>query len=144
MITKPQMRFIATTSDKLTSISIRTGQLIFCLDTRVIYLDTSSKIRTSYQSIMTVKDDDTRKNMKYPIEGYYYVRTENALWSYFDGLWVQMTGQKSNLIFSDEGLPAEGEKETLYVENTSLYRWNDITNSYEQISGNANWEDIDN
>lgn len=79
MITKPTMRFIATTSDKLTSITKRVGQLIFCLDTKVIYLDTSTKTRTSYNSIITLIDDAQRKALKNPLEGYYYVRTENAL-----------------------------------------------------------------
>ena len=33
-----------------------------------------------------------------------------------------MTGQKSNLVFSDSGLPVAGENETLYVEDTAIYR----------------------
>ena len=50
MATKPSMRFISTTSDKLSTIEVNAGQLIFCSDTRVIYLDTDK--RTSYQAII--------------------------------------------------------------------------------------------
>lgn len=53
-----------------------------------------------------------------------------------------MTGQKSNLIFSDGGLPVEGEDETLYVQETTLYRWNSTTNEYDTIVGGAIWEDL--
>lgn len=48
-----------------------------------------------------------------------------------------MTGQKSNLVFSDSGLPSEGENEVLYVEATTLYRWNSLTNSYDEIGGGS-------
>jgi uncharacterized membrane protein len=77
MATKPSMHFIATTSDKLESIAIVAGQLIFCLDTRVIYLDTDK--RTSYQAIINVVDEETRQAIESPLEGYYYVRKENTL-----------------------------------------------------------------
>ena len=63
-------------------------------------------------------------------------------WNYYNGLWTQMTGQKSNLIFSDGGLPVEGEDETLYVQETTLYRWNSTTNEYDTIVGGAIWEDL--
>lgn len=141
MANKVIMKFIATTTKKLDDIKIKDGQLIFTTDERNIYLDTTSK-RTPYADIMTIVDEETRQNLPSPIDGFYYVRKENALWSYFHGLWTQMTGQKSNLQFVDEGLPAEGRNETLYVEQTTLYRWNSITNSYDQIVGGANWEDL--
>ena len=135
------MKFIATTSDKLDKIGLKAGQLIFTTDDRAIYLDVDGK-RTTYADIMTIVDDATRQAMKSPIEGFYYVRRENALWNYYNGLWTQMTGQKSNLVFSDGGLPSEGENEVLYVEATTLYRWNSLTNSYDEIGGGSAWEEI--
>lgn len=134
------MKFIATTSDKIDKIGLKPGQLIFTTDDRVIYLDTD-KGRTSYADIMTIVDEATRQSIKSPIDGFYYVRKENALWNYYNGLWTQMTGQKSNLVFSDSGLPAEGVKETLYVEDTAIYRWNELTQSYDYVGG-ASWEDL--
>jgi hypothetical protein len=39
-------------------------------------------------------------------------------------------------------LPVEGEDETLYVQETTLYRWNSTTNEYDTIVGGAIWEDL--
>ena len=74
---KPSMHFIATTTDKLGSIEVKAGQLIFCSDTRIIYLDTN--VRTSYQAIINVVDEETRQAIESPLEGYYYVRKQNTL-----------------------------------------------------------------
>jgi len=134
------MKFIATTSDKLEKIGLKPGQLIFTTDDRVIYLDTDVK-RTTYAAIMTIVDENTRQSLSSPIDGFYYVRKENALWNYYNGLWTQMTGQKSNLVFSDSGLPVAGENETLYVEDTAIYRWNELTHSYDCVGG-ASWENL--
>jgi len=134
------MKFIATTSDKLDKIGLKPGQLIFTTDDRVIYLDTDVK-RTTYAAIMTIVDENTRQSLSSPIDGFYYVRKENALWNYYNGLWTQMTGQRSNLVFSDSGLPVTGENETLYVEDTAIYRWNELTHSYDCVGG-ASWEDL--
>lgn len=77
MATKPSMHFIATTSDKLGSIAVQAGQLIFCSDTRVMYLDTDK--RTSYQAIINVVNEETREAIESPLEGYYYVREDSTL-----------------------------------------------------------------
>lgn len=82
MASKPSMRFIATTSDKLETIELKAGQLIFCQDTRAIYLDTDKRV--SYQQIITVVDEETRESLPSPVNGFYYVRKNNTLWSYFD------------------------------------------------------------
>ena len=47
------MKFIATTSNKVESIKVASGQLIFSRDDRVIYLD-SDLGRTSFQQIITL------------------------------------------------------------------------------------------
>lgn len=118
MAAKPSMKFIATTSDKLGTINIEAGQVIFCSDTRVIYLDTDK--RTSYQAIINVVDEETRQAIVTPLQGYYYVMSDNTLWSYFD-TWVQMTGHSSSLIFVDS-LPVEGEEDVIYVVVDKMYR----------------------
>ena len=132
------MKFIATTSDKLDKILLKSGQLIFTTDDRTIYLDTDK--RTTYAAIMTIVDDETRRNLPSPIEGFYYVRKENALWNYVNGTWIQMTGQQSNLQFKDGSLPAQGEQNILYVDGIALYRWNSIANRYDMVGG-VDWKD---
>lgn len=134
MATKPSMKFIATTSDKLGTIDIVAGQVIFCRDTRVIYLDTN--VRTSFQAVINVVDDETRQAIENPLEGYYYVRKENTLWSYF-GQWVQITGKDSSLIFVDGDLPEEGEVNKIYVDDDTMYRWNATTLQYYSIAGGS-------
>ena len=138
MATKPSMRFISTTSDKLANIEIKAGQLIFCSDIRVIYLDTD--VRTSYQAIINVVNEATRAAIVSPIEGYYYVREENTLWSYF-GEWVQITGQNSSLIFVDGSLPQQGRENVIYVKDDEMYRYDADLNDYYQITGGNKWED---
>ena len=137
MASKPSMKFISTTSDKLNTIPVNAGQLIFVSDTRVIYLDTD--VRTTYQAVINVYDDATRRAIETPIEGYYYTRQENVLWSYF-GSWVQITGQDSNLVFADEELPYVGEDNKIYVHNDTMYRWDNINAEYYSVSGGNSWE----
>ena len=141
-MSKPIMRFIATTKAKLNTIPKRAGQLIFVVDDRAIYLDIDFKNRTTYQAIISVINEETRQNIVSPIEGFYYVREDETLWSYFNGTWAQVIGKNNSVVFADDGLPATGEREALYIEDTTLYRWNDITNSYEVITTQIDWEDI--
>lgn len=137
MAAKPNMKFISTTSDKLNSIEIVAGQLIFCSDTRVIYLDTDK--RTTYQAIINVVDEETRQAIETPVQGFYYIEKENTLWSYFDA-WVQLTGQDSSLVFVDS-LPAQGEVNIIYVMTNQLYRWDTLSHSYYSVGGSSvDWE----
>lgn len=131
---KPIMHFISTTSDKLESIEVKAGQLIFISDKRIMYLDTDK--RTSYQAIISVVDEDTRQNLRLPVEGFYYVLSDNTLWSYFNDTWAQITGkaESSNVVIADDELPSQGDKNILYVNDTTLYRWDDTTNSYNPIT----------
>ena len=76
---KPTMKFIATTKAKLNTIEKEAGQMIFVIDDRAIYLDMSETERTTYQSIITIINEETMKNIVSPIEGFYYVRQENTL-----------------------------------------------------------------
>ena len=74
------MKFIATTSEKISSIPIISGQLIFSRDDRIIYLD--SDVRTSFQQIITVDKDKTRLELVNPIQGFYFINETKVLWNY--------------------------------------------------------------
>ena len=141
-MSKPVMRFIATTKEKLKTISIKPGQLIFVVDDRAIYLDIDFNNRTTYQAIISVINEEARQHIVSPIEGFYYVRQDETLWSYFNGTWAQVLGKNSSLVFSDDGLPTTGERNALYVEDTTLYRWNDQTNRYDIITAQVDWENL--
>ena len=131
------MKFIATTSDKVDSIPIVSGQLIFSRDDRVIYLDTD--VRTSFQQIITLIDDDQRLAIQFPLQGYYFVKGTKILWTYENGKWIQITEPpKQEVVY---GLPDVGEENVLYMEGTKLYRWDKLSNSYIEM-GIQIWEAI--
>lgn len=140
--TKPIMRFIATTKDKVDTIRKIAGQLIFVTDDRTIYLDTNDNKRTIYQSIISVINESTREAIESPVEGFYYVREDNSLWSYFNSTWGVIIGENANVVFPDNGLPETGVKKTLYVDNATLYCWNSDLNQYEIVKGRIDWEEL--
>lgn len=133
------MRFIATTSEKISDIEVQKGQLIFSTDDRVIYLDSDK--RTSFQEIMTLINDNQRLNTSSLINGYYFVEETSILWRYNNSIWTQLTNPPSeNVIFIDEkDLPETGEKKTLYVTEKVIYKWDNNTNSYVQMGGSSEW-----
>lgn len=137
------MRFIATTSDKVNDIAISSGQLIFSRNDRVIYLDTD--VRTSFQQIITVVNEETRQNMPYPVTGFYFIKDTKALWSY-DGEWDQISGgaPKECLIFADyANFPVPGEPGILYIDKNKMYQWEATSNAYLEIgSSTIKWETI--
>lgn len=138
------MRFIATTSDKINDIAIQSGQLIFSRNDRVIYLDTD--VRTSFQQIITVVNEETRQNLVSPVQGFYFVKDTKALWSY-DGEWSQISGggtPKENLVFADyANFPNPGEPGVLYIDKNRMFQWDATSGSYIEIgSSSLIWETI--
>jgi hypothetical protein len=75
------MKFITTTSDKVASIDIVSGQLIFSRDNRVMYLDSSAG-RTEYNTIITLATEQQRAGMLYPVIAFYYVEDTAMFWRY--------------------------------------------------------------
>lgn len=136
---KPKIKFISTIATKLNDIPIISGQIIFCSDTRVIYLDTDT--RTTYQAIINVVDEETRQAIEAPLEGYYYVKLENTLWSYFDNQWTNITEASRSVDFIDEEFPEEGQEKIIYVKNRELFQWNETNQDYEIIGG-SQWKDF--
>ena len=139
------IKFIATTSDKLSSINVKMGQLIFSTDERTIYLDTD--IRTSFKQIITLAKEENRQNLTSPVTGFYFVKDTKVLWNYENGVWTQISGgtpQEKLYFMSRENFPAQGEEEVLYVDKNAIYQWDSETSTYTQMSGNAQliWESI--
>lgn len=135
------MRFIATTSDKMNSIDIESGQLIFSRDDRVIYLDTD--VRTSFQQIITVVNEQTRQELVSPVSGFYFIEDTKTLWRYNNSIWEQLTEPpKENLVFAErENFPVQGQEEVLYVDKDTIYTWDANNNVYTEV-GALNWEPI--
>jgi len=137
---RPTMKFIATTRDKLDSIPIIAGSLIFVRDDRAIYLDVTDSQRTIYQSVITITSEEERRTMIAPIDGFYYVQNENTLWSYFNSLWVEVIGKNPNIVFTEK-MPLIGTENIIYVNNHILYNWNKDKQEYEKLHAEMDWEE---
>lgn len=135
------MRFIATTSDKMDDINIVSGQLIFSRDDRVIYLDTD--VRTSFQQIITVVNEQTRQELVSPVNGFYFIEDTKTLWRYNNSQWQQVTEPpKENLVFAEKNnFPIKGQENVLYVDKNTIYTWDSENNVYIEV-GALIWESI--
>lgn len=120
------MNFYSTTAAKLANIAVVDGNMIFVRDKRTIYVDAKGE-RTAYSSIISLIDDEQRKNMTSPLEGFYFVKETEVLWHY-ERRWKALTSApETSTIYLDgneESLPAVGKEKTLYITDSSLYKWN--------------------
>ena len=127
------MKFIATTQDKLDSIAVQSGQLIFSRDNRVIYLDTD--VRTSFEQIMTVANETVRQGLTSPVQGFYFVQETKTLWHYEAQTWTRITEPpKESLVFAAyEEFPIIGEEKVLYCDKDKIYQWDNESQSYIEM-----------
>lgn len=71
------MKFIITNKNKLNSIEVISGQLIFVKDERVIYLD--SDTRTRFSQMIYLLTENARISLSNPLEGFYFVEETAVL-----------------------------------------------------------------
>ena len=139
------MRFIATTSDKISTIAKQKGQLIFSRDDRVIYLDTDTNTRTEYRSIISLINEEQRQSIISPVSGFYFVEETAILWTYnINKEWEQLTQTPDNRILfysSISEFPAQGKEGILYNTLDNIYKWSSLQNTYIKI-GSEIWEPI--
>ena len=136
------MKYIATTSDKMKDIPIVFGQIIFSKDDRIIYLD--SDVRTSFQQIITLIDEDQRKHLISPVSGFYFIKENNNFWYYENDVWTLLTERKENLFFENKNsFPIKGTMNTLYIDKLEdkIYQWNDELQAYTKMNSQK-WEEI--
>lgn len=139
------MKFIATTSNKISTIEKVAGQLIFSRDNRVIYLDTDSNTRTAYYTIITLTTEAHRDSLVSPVAGFYFVEETAILW-YYDNSegWEQLTNtpdERIQFYDSTSEFPIKGLEKVLYIIPRAIYQWDNITNSYIKLGGEF-WEPI--
>ena len=139
------MRFIATTSDKISTIAKQKGQLIFSRDDRVIYLDTDTNTRTEYRSIISLINEEQRQSIISPVSGFYFVEETAILWTYsINKGWEQLTKTPDDRILfysSISEFPAQGKEGILYNTLDNIYKWSSLQNTYIKI-GSEIWEPI--
>lgn len=120
------MKFIATTSDKIASITKVAGQLIFSRDNRVIYLDTDSSTRVEYRTIIVLTTEAQRQSIVSPVNAFYFVEETAILWSYIVGQgWEQLTktpDERIQFYNSTSDFPIVGTIRTLYIIPGYIYQ----------------------
>ena len=136
------MKFIVTNKNKLDSISIVSGQLIFARDERVIYLD--SDVRTPFTQMIYLATEEWRQSLIAPLQGFYFVEETSILWFFSSTKgWEQITSAPDErLVFDNyENFPAKGKAGVLYCDPKAIYQWNTAAQEYVEM-GKQIWESI--
>lgn len=113
-----------TTSDKINTIDVSPGQLLFCEDNRSVYFDNANNQRICYALVVDLETDLQRTSLGHPYNAIYFVEETGILWKYTDK-WVQLTGEASQQIVfaSRSDFPAFGISKRLYIDGLDIYRW---------------------
>lgn len=151
---KASMSVVVTTSEKLSSLVIKNGQLVFVKDKGRIALDFNDK-RKFYNQITELETDNERGSLPSPSDGYYFVIDTAVMWHYQDG-WTQITSKPDDIVFIGAELPELGQEKTLYVDKTKkeISVYDKHTDSYVVVANKtdssgggsidtATYEDID-
>lgn len=135
------MKFIATSRNKVETIPVEKGQLIFSRDSRTIYLD--SDVRTEFNTFIILDTEDERTKLISPVNGFYFIEETKILWRHNNSKWFPLNEKpEQNIVFVDNGAkPLEGKINTLYVDDNKLYRWEPTLKRYTSI-GDIGWEPI--
>lgn len=136
MAEKQMMSIIATTSDRISDLVIKNGQLIFIHNMGRIALDYNGK-RTFYNQVVELASEQERLNIE-PVNGQYYFVIETGIfWRYSDA-WKALTHNAEDVVFIGNDLPELGVKNKLYVstkenaENISI--WDEENQSYKIVA----------
>ena len=104
---KAPMSVVVTTSERLSSLLIQNGRLVFVKDKCRIAFDWNDK-RTFYNQITELETDYERVSMSSPFDGYYFVIETAILWRYDNG-WTQITTKPDDIVFIGTELPELGQ-----------------------------------
>ena len=133
---KASMSVIVTTSEKLSSLLIKNGQLIFIKDKCRIAFDFNDK-RKFYNQITELETDYERTSLSSPSNGYYFIIDTAVLWRY-DNSWTQITSSPEDIVFIGAELPELGQAKdkTLYVNKTKkeISIYDKAANSYVVVA----------
>lgn len=125
------IKFIATNHNKLSSINIKDGQIIFVKDEKTIYLD-SEGARVAFENILTI-DSENNREQTVAIEGcFYYVEDSKLIYRYKNAQWNCLNS--SEIVFDDkDSFPKTGDEKKIYISDNNIYKWNKENNEYIKI-----------
>lgn len=134
---KQMMSIRATTSERISDLVIKNGQLIFIYDVGRIALDYNGK-RTFYNQIIELDAEQDRLNLTDPTNGkYYFVIETMEFWRYYNG-WNLLTKSNDDVVVIADEFPALGQKKTLYVNSTEnnehISIWSDEKQDYTVVA----------
>lgn len=135
------VKFISTKKAKLVNLEYKDGQLIFCEDSRELYLDHHNE-RIQYGTYIFLNTEEQRLLLTSPLTAFYFVYETNLIWRY-DGTegWIQITSppQEQVKFLDSENFPEKGNDKTIYVSGSDMYRWNN--GEYQSIGGSY-WKNL--
>lgn len=136
--------FYTTTSEKLSSLPVTNGQIIFCPDLKTLFVDLNG-VRVSYSGIIQLNKDSDRNNISADmVNQLYYIQETDIIWKRKSDGWKQVTPANSQpiLIGTYNSFPAIGDSTTLYVSDGAVYRWDKANNIYTLVSNITQWSNI--
>ena len=136
--TKSVLSLVATTSERVKDLVIKSGQLIFIQDLGRIAFDFKNK-RKFYNQIEELDTEIARQELESPVNGCFYFVIESAvLWTYRNDAWVQITTPPSEVLFVGVEFPALGQKQTIYTNTTDgnehIAIWDEETSDYKVVA----------
>ena len=137
MAEKQMMSIIATTSERISELVIKNGQLIFIHDAGRIALDYNGK-RTFYNQVIELETEQNRLNVE-PINGKYYFVIETAIfWRYSNGDWTKLTMNSDDVVIIGNELPSLGKSNVLYADTTEeaecISVWDEEKQCYKVVA----------
>lgn len=137
MAEKQMMSIIATTSERISELVIKNGQLIFIHDAGRIALDYNGK-RTFYNQVIELETEQDRLEVD-PINGKYYFIIETAIfWRYSNGNWTRLTMNSDDVVIIGNELPSLGKPNVLYADTTEeaecISVWDEEKQSYKVVA----------
>lgn len=91
------MKFLYTTREKMKSLPISNGQVIFCHDIHAIYFDFED-VRKQYGEITILKSNDNRFDEEPSDKSFYYIEDDRTLWFYNSGAWIQISQEPTDIV----------------------------------------------
>jgi hypothetical protein len=136
-------KIISTTSEKISSLPVEEGQLIFSRDNHTIYMDWDG-FRTQYSDIISLETEEEREQLESPADSFYFVDETNIFYKYKNGEWTQITPQGINPLYFGgvDSFPAVGNEQMLYITDSEIYKWNAANNEYKIVANETAWKGI--
>lgn len=129
---------IATTTERVKELPIKTGQIIFARDEKYgfhrIAMDRADG-RIFYNQVTVLESEYDRVAIASPTIGYYFVIKSGVFWKY-ENDWIPITEKPENILFVGIELPELGQENKLYVNKLEkeISVWNEETGEYITVA----------